>query len=214
MHARQRRTATLCAGVLLGSIALAAGSVGVAGADPVADTSRQTVTDGGWTLTLSKTGEHLDHRPNLANSPVSREGVVAVKAVAEVTGANLPETVSGTLSLGYQIGCAVDVSSGVRLGVGAALGGTAGVTVSGANLGARASLTPNVSATLVPGKVSTVEIGRKALTASRGSITAEEVTVKVDACLGPVTMRSVAVATISTPTADSTVTVYGDTITL
>ncbi|MBF6265283.1 MspA family porin [Nocardia farcinica] len=109
---------------------------------------------------------------------------------------------------------AVDVSSGLRLGVGASLGGNAGVTVSGATLGARASLTPNTSATLAPGKVSTVEIRKKPLTASRGSITAEGVTINVDACLGPVTIRSVAAATIRTSTADSTVTVYGDTIQL
>lgn len=61
MHTHARRTATLCAGEL-GSKPLAAGSVGVAGADPVADTSRQTVTDDGWTLTISKTDENLDRR--------------------------------------------------------------------------------------------------------------------------------------------------------
>ncbi len=216
MNTHTRRTATLCAGVLLGSIQLAAvaGGGGVAGADPVVDTFRQTVTDDGWTLTISKTGENLDRRPNRANSPLSREGVVAVKAAAEVAGVNLPDAVNGTLTLSYQIGCAVDVSSGLRLGVGASLGGNAGVAVSGATLGARASLTPNISATLVPGKVSTIEIGKKPLTASRGSITAEGVTIKVDACLGPVTMRSVTAATISTSTADSTVTVYGDTVEL
>ncbi len=104
MHTDARRTAALCAGVLLGTIPLAALTVSVAGAEPVFDASRQVVTDDGWTLTVSKTGEKLDSGPNLANSPVSRAGVVAVKAAAEAAGAHLPNVVDGTLTLSYQIG--------------------------------------------------------------------------------------------------------------
>nr|WP_324193775.1 MspA family porin [Nocardia otitidiscaviarum] len=52
----------------------------------LADKYRQTVTDDGWTLAVTKTSENLDRWPALSSSPVSREGFVSLKAVAEVTG--------------------------------------------------------------------------------------------------------------------------------
>ncbi|MBF6149579.1 MspA family porin [Nocardia nova] len=82
-------------------------------AGTLTDKSRQTVTDDGWTLMVTKSGENLDRWPSLANSPVSREGFVSVKAVGELTGHGGHRPTSGTVTVGYQIGCAVDVFSGV-----------------------------------------------------------------------------------------------------
>ncbi|WP_228540060.1 MspA family porin [Nocardia sp. XZ_19_385] len=196
------------AGILLSTIVIGAGT---AGAEPVADRSRETVTDDGRTLTITKSGENLDRSPGLVNSPVSREGFVSVKATAEVTGKSGPRVTSGTITVGYQIGCAVDVSSGLNLGVGATLGANAGVSImKPPNAGVTASVTPNISTSLKPGSITTITLGEKPWSESRASITAEQVTVKVDACAGPVTLRSFATAAISTPTADNNITVYGD----
>ncbi|MCP9625130.1 MspA family porin [Nocardia otitidiscaviarum] len=181
----------------------------------MADKYRQTVTDDGWTLAVTKTSENLDRWPNLAASPVSREGFVSLKAVAEVTGTGGAPITAGTVTLGYQIGCAVDVSNGVTLGLGLSIGPNASVTISqfpGVNIGGQASVNPNISTTLKPGAIATIAFGSKPLAGPRASITAEQVEIKVDACAGPVTIRSFATAAISTPAADNNISVYGDPI--
>lgn len=203
------------AGVLATALLAGVWAAGAAGADPVADKYRDTVTDDGWTLSVSKTGESLDRYPNLAGSPVSREGFVSVKAIAEITGTGTAPVTAGSLVVGYQIGCQVDVSTGLSLGMGFSIGPNASLNISwppSVSLGASASVSPNVSTTLKPGSIATVDFGSKPLAGARASITAEQVQVKVDACLGPVTLRSFATARISTPIADNTITVYGDPI--
>ncbi|UFS98223.1 MspA family porin [Nocardia huaxiensis] len=200
------RTSQVCTGTLLVALLMGAGT---GAAEAVTDRSRQTVADDGWTLTITKSGENLDRWPSLAGSPVSREGFVSLKATAEITGNGGQRPTTGTIILGYQIGCAVDVSSGAVLGVGATLGASVGVSFTKPP-GVTASVTPTIAVTIKPGTIETITLGTKPLTESRGSITAEQVQVKVDACAGPVSLRSFATAAISTPTADNNITVYGD----
>lgn len=215
VQATKRSTIATGAAVLATMLLSGVWAAGFADADPIADKYRQTVTDDGWTLAVTKTSENLDRWPNLASSPVSREGFVSIKAVAEITGKGKQPITAGTVTLGYQIGCAVDVSSGLTLGLGFSIGPNASVNISqfpGVNIGGQASVNPNISTTLRPGAITTVAFGSKPLAAARGSITADQVEIKVDACAGPVTIRSFATAAISTPTADNNITVYGDPI--
>ncbi|WKY55125.1 MspA family porin [Nocardia seriolae] len=210
-----RPTITAGAGLLAAALMAGVWVAGSAGADAVADKYRQTVTDDGWTLAVTKTSENLDRWPNLASSPVSREGFVSLKAIAEVTGGGGQPITSGTVTLGYQIGCAVDVSNGLTLGLGFSIGPNASVTISqfpGATIGGQASVNPNISTTLKPGAIATIAFGSKPLAGPRASITAEQVEIKVDACAGPVTIRSFATAAISTPASDNNLSVYGDPI--
>ncbi|GEM25778.1 MspA family porin [Nocardia seriolae] len=188
---------------------------GSAGADPIADKSRQTVTDDGWALAIAETNENLDRWPNLANSPVSREGFVSLKAIAEVSGRGTQPITTGTVTLGFQIGCAVDVSNGLTLGLGFSIGPNASVAISqfpGVTIGGRAAVTPNISTTLKPGAIATIAFGWKPLAGPRASVTAEQVEIKVDACAGPVTIRSFATAAVSAADADNNLSVYGDPI--
>lgn len=204
-----------CAGVLTVMLLTGVYVAGSASADVAADKYRQTVTDDGWTLAVTKTGENLDRWPNLVSSPVSRAGFVSLKAIAEVTGRGGQPITAGTVTLGYQIGCAVDVSNGLTLGLGFSIGPNASVTISqfpGVTIGGQAAVTPNISTTLKPGAIATIAFGSKPLAGARASITAEQVEVKVDACAGPVTIRSFATAAISTPSADNNISVYGDPI--
>ncbi|MFF2555223.1 MspA family porin [Nocardia sp. NPDC058058] len=201
-------TATLATGLL-------ALSSGIADADTVPDKNRQTLTDDGWTLAVTKTSENLDRYPNLAATMFTREGFVSLKAIAEITGTGGQPISAGTLTLGYQMGCQVDVSNGLTLGMGFSIGPNASVTISqfpSVSVGAQAAINPNISTTLKPGSIATIDFGSKPLAGPRASITAEQIEVKIDACMGPVTLRSYATARISTPTADNTVTVYGDPI--
>lgn len=202
--------ATLTAGLIIGTAV-----AGTAAADVVADRYRETVTDDGWTLAITKSNESLDRWPNLANSPVTREGFVSVKATAEVTGNGTKPLTAGNIKVGYQIGCAVDVSTGLTLGIGASIGPDVNVLISaspGVAVGGQAYVIPNIATTLKPGTIATIEFGSKPLIGQRGSITAEGVEIKVDACAGPVTIRSFATAAISTDAADNYITTYGDPI--
>ncbi|WP_226887390.1 MspA family porin [Nocardia brasiliensis] len=186
---------------------------GAVSADPIVDKNRETVTDDGWILAVTKTGENLDRVPNLAATMFTREGFVSLKAVAEVSGGGSAPISAGSLGLGYQIGCQVDVSTGLTLGMGFSVGPNASLNISyppSVSLGASASVSPNISTTIKPGSIATIDFGTKPLAGPRASITAEGVEIKVDACMGPVSLRSFATARISTPTADNTVTVYGD----
>ncbi|MFG1796183.1 MspA family porin [Nocardia sp. NPDC049149] len=210
-------TRTALAAVLTASIAagLLALSTGTGRADTVPDKYRGVDTDDSWHLSVTKTSENLDRYPNLAATMFTREGFVALKAVAEVTGAGKQPISSGTVTLGYQIGCQVDVSTGLTVGMGFSVGPNASVTVSqfpAVTLGANASVSPNISTTVKPGGITTVEFGAKPLAGPRASITADQVEIKIDACMGPVTLRSYVTARISTPTADNSVSVYGDPI--
>ncbi|MGW4844539.1 MspA family porin [Nocardia brasiliensis] len=205
--------AAACTGAI--AVGLLVGAQGIAAADAVADKSRVVTTDDGWTLTVTKTSETLDRYPNLAATMFTREGFVSLKAVAEITGSGSQPVNTGQVSFGYQIGCQIDVSSGLTTSLGFSVGPNASLNISyppSVSLGVNASVSPNLSTTLKPGSIATVEFGRKQLATGRASIAMDQIEVKVDACMGPVSLRSFATATISTPTADNTTTAYGDPI--
>ncbi|MGB2720455.1 MAG: MspA family porin [Rhodococcus sp. (in: high G+C Gram-positive bacteria)] len=188
---------------------------GTASAAPVqlADKSTQTVSDDGWNLSLTANELTVDSVPNLATTPFTREGFVSAKVTGRITGEGTVPVKTGYIEQGLQIGCQVDVSSGLAVGLGFSIGPTAGVTISGipgANLGVSASVSPSIQTTLVPGTITTVPLGKKNLEGSRGSIDADAIHVKIDACYGPVTVRTYAQLSVSTPTADNSLFVYSD----
>lgn len=186
-----------------------------ASADALPDQSRTVTTEDGWELTVTKTAENLDRVPNLAATPFTREGFVSVRAVADITGAGSAAVNSGTLTLGYQIGCQIDVSNGISMGVSASIGPNVSVLVAptpGMSVGLGGAVLPSVSTTLKPGTITSIPFGTKALAGPHGSITTDQVQIKIDACAGPVSLRSYVIANISTSTADNSVAVYGDPI--
>lgn len=209
------RSAIMASLCLLTAATIGAVLPGSAAADPVADKSRVVTTRDGWQIRVTKTAENLDRVPNLAGTPFTREGFVSVEADADIVGHGRQPVRSGSVTLGYQIGCQVDVSNGLTLGISSVIGPNIGVSVTptpGLNLGASALAVPSLSATLKPGTITDVPFGTKALTGRTGSIATDQVQIKVDSCLGPVSLRSYAIVDVSTATADNSVAVYGDPI--
>ncbi|MGV9679285.1 MspA family porin [Nocardia sp. NPDC003482] len=180
---------------------------GSAVAEPLTDKSREVVTDDGWQMRVTKTSENLDRYPNLAATPFTREGFVSLKAVADVDGMGSAPVNSGTLALGYQIGCQVDVTSGAAIGLAIGPNISIGIT---SGVGASASISPTVY--LKPGTITDIPFATKPLAGRHASISSDEVHIKIDGCMGPVSLRSYAQVSISTPTADSSLAVYGDPI--
>ncbi|MFD0362764.1 MspA family porin [Nocardia sp. GCM10030253] len=184
-------------------------------ADQLADKSRSISTEDGWDLQISKTAEDVQRVPNLAATPFTREGFVSLSAAADISGEGRAAVNSGTVQLGYQIGCQADVTNGLSLGLSAAIGPNAMVTVvpqPGLAVGGSALVLPNISATIKPGTISSITLGTKALAGVHGSISVDQVQIKIDACAGAVSLRSFAIVSISTATADNSVAVYGDPI--
>ncbi|OZD68065.1 MspA family porin [Rhodococcus sp. 05-340-2] len=196
---------------MVGSLAFA-GSAS-ATPTPLADKFASTVTDDGWTLDLTASNLSVNPVPNVATTAFTREGFVSAKVTGTITGAGGTAVKTGYIEQGLQIGCQIDVSSGLGVGLGFSFGPSVGVSISGvpsANLGVNASVNPSIQATIAPGTITTIALGTKDLEASKASITAENVHVKVDACMGPVTVRSYAQFAVSTATSDNSVFVYSD----
>ena len=177
------------------------------------------VTEGsGRSRALSRTvssGRSLSANPvpNLATTAFTREGFVSAKVTGTIGGQGDSAVKTGYVEQGLQIGCQIDVSSGLGLGLGFSLGPSVGVSISGvpsANVGVNASVNPSIQSTIAPGTITTIPLGKKDLESSKASITAENVHVKVDACMGPVTIRSYAQLSVSTATSDNTLFVYSD----
>ncbi|MDV8006856.1 MspA family porin [Rhodococcus sp. IEGM 1318] len=200
------------------SFVLMAGSIaftGAASATPTAlpDKFASTATDDGWTLNLAATKLSANPVPNLATTAFTREGFVSAKVTGTLSGAGNSAVKTGYIEQGLQIGCQIDVSSGLGVGLGFSLGPSVGVSISGvpsANVGVNASVNPSIQTTIAPGTITTIPLGKKDLEAAKASITAENVHVKVDACMGPVTIRSYAQFAVSTATSDNSVFVYSD----
>ncbi|MDT5134816.1 MAG: hypothetical protein QOE41_4127, partial [Mycobacterium sp.] len=77
-----------------------------------------------------------------------------------------------------------------------------------------ADIYPNISVTLLPGKINTLGLGKKDLKGRSGYITVHDAHVKVDGCGGPVSVRLFAYAQISTDDGDDSVNTYGDILNL
>jgi MspA len=191
----------------------------VAAADPlpVADVTQSADTDDGWHLAAALTRMSINSVPNMAATAFTREGFVTGKAAATIDGSGGVAVNSGTLVMGLQLGCQVDLSEGGSLGVDA----EAGVSPSfsnGSNLlsiiGPYADIEGNASINLLPGTITNLGLGKKELKGRSGEIVVHDAHVKVDGCGGQVAVRFFATAMIDTDKSDDSVNAYGDILTL
>jgi hypothetical protein len=192
---------------------------GVAAADPlpVADVTQSADTDDGWHLSAALTRMTINSVPNMAATAFTREGFVTGKAEATIAGNGAIAVNSGTLVLGLQLGCQIDLSEGGSLDVGADAGISPGFG-SGGNLlnviGPYADVNGDASINLLPGTITNLGLGKKELKGPAGEIVIHDAHVKVDACGGQVAVRFFASVMIDTDKSDDSVNAYGDILTL
>jgi MspA protein len=206
----------LRAGGLAAALLCVSGGVAAADPLPVADVTQSAVTDDGWHLTAALTMMAINSVPNMAATAFTREGFVTGKAAASIDGNGSSAVNSGTLVLGLQLGCQIDLSEGGSIGGDADIG--INPSFSGGNaftaIGPYADLGGNVSINLLPGTITNLGLGKKALKGRTGEIVVHDAHVKVDACGGPVSVRFFATAMIDTDKSDDSVNAYGDILTL
>ncbi len=200
-------------------ISLLCSGTGVTAADPlpVADVSQSADTDDGWHLSAALSRMTINSVPNMAATAFTREGFVTGKALASIDGNGAVPVNSGTLVMGLQLGCQIDLSEGGSVDVGADAGVSPGFS-GGSNLlamvGPYAEVNGSISVNLLPGTIKNIVLGKKALKGRTGEIVVHDAHVKVDACGGPVSIRFFTTALIDTDKSDDSVNVYGDILSL
>ncbi len=190
------------------SVVVLGGSVAVAHAEVVTvpDVVRSATTINGWRVTLSMTEARIDAVPNMANALLSKEGYLSGRFTLTVEGVGDHPVNTGELVAGAQLGCQVDLSEGLDLGLDFDTDLFDDSTILG--------LGPDIGSTLHSGGITTVGFGVKPLKASVATISILDAHVQVDQCGGAVTARLFASATVSTDTSDDALNVYGEVLPL
>ncbi|HEX4587299.1 MAG TPA: MspA family porin [Mycobacterium sp.] len=192
---------------------------GAAAADPlpIADVTQSADTDDGWHVSAALARMAINSVPNMAATAFTREGFVTGKASVTIDGNGAIPVNSGTLVMGLQLGCQVDLSEGGSVGVDAQAGISPGFN-NGNNLlniiGPYADIGGNASINLLPGTITNLGLGKKELKGRTGEVVVHDAHVKVDGCGGQVAVRFFATAMIDTDKSDDSVNAYGDILTL
>ena len=190
------RTLLLRAGSVGAALVCMAGGVAAADPLPVADVSQSAVSTDGWQLTATVKNMTFNSVPNMADTAFTREAFVSGQAEARIDGNGSVPVNSGSLILGVQLGCQIDLSWGGTLGIGQSA----------------IPFAPNISLLLLPGWMANVGLGRIPLKGRTATINVHDVDIKADACGGPVSARFFATTLINSDTSQDSQTVYGDII--
>ena len=173
---------------------------GVAAAEPLplADVSRSAVTRDGWQLTASLKNMTINSVPNFAATAFTREAFVSAEADATIDGNGNSPVNGGSLIVGVQLGCQIDLSPGGNVGIGQNA----------------VPFAPVIILKLMPGWIANVNLGQFTLKGRSGTIFIHDAEVKADACGGPVNVRFFATASINSDTSQDSETAYGDVISI
>jgi hypothetical protein len=179
-------------------------------------------TPDGWTLTLSARDETQRANAPLTTALSSREYVVGGIFDGTLRGPDDPEEPQGTIEVGYQIGCGVDMSTSN----GVTLTGTAGVSPSLGFAGVdipsplpegfvpvvTTPVTGGIAIGLKPGIINIVPVTKKDFSGFDPWVMINNFHVKIDGCVGQSFIRSYAFLTRSTKMSDAIVAWYGETM--
>jgi hypothetical protein len=166
-------------------------------------------TPDGRTLTVvAKDETQLPIAP-LTSSLAAREWLVG----ATFTGSGMGSVSGGTLEVGYQIGCGIEMDK-VKLNgsVGLGAGNFTFNPTAAAPVGLGAFTVPiqgQVEVEPRPGTITNVVVDKKSFKGTSTRVTVKDIHIKVDNCVGASSLRSYAVLTSSGTDADDIVAYYG-----
>ena len=190
----------------------------------VSPPAQTSTTPDGWTLTLVAKDETQVASAPLTTALSSREYVVGGTFNGSLVGPSGDGEPGGTIEVGYQIGCGIDMSTSN----GVSLTGTAGLNSSigvigtdvvsplpeGILPGLGANIGGGVTVGLKPGIINVVPVTKKEFEGSEPWVMISNFHVKIDGCVGQSFLRSYAFLTRSTKTSDAIVAYYGETKTV
>lgn len=181
-----------------------------------------TVTPDGWTLALGARDETQIANAPLTTALSSREYVVG--GIFDGTLAGPPdvgEIPAGTIEVGYQIGCGIDMSTSNGVTLTGTVGASPSVGLAGVDVASPAldglvpvlttPVTGGVAVGLKPGIVNIVPVTKKEFEGATPWVMISNFHVKIDGCVGQSFIRSYAFLTRSTKMSDAILAYYGET---
>ena len=141
----------------------------------------------------------------------SREYEVGGIFTGSMTGPEESEPPQGTLEVGYQIGCGIDMSTSNGVTLTGSIGLTPGLSLTNAG-GIPTALSPvsgGMAIGLKPGLVNVVPVSKKEFEGAEPWIMVDGFRIKIDGCVGESFIRSYAFLTRSTDLSDAIVAWYG-----
>ncbi|ORM30226.1 MspA family porin [Williamsia sp. 1135] len=187
-----RRVVGVGAITAVAALGLASMGAGNAAAGPLANKTKTTVGVDGTSVKISKVGESAYPVPSVANNGAGRAAEVSGTVIVE------PGSASGTLTVGYIIGCQIDIT-----------GLTGGLSAGLDIIGGGASLSGSLSVPLKPGEAAFAVVGEKEFDGTPSSVQYKQFGIDVQQCGGYAQARS---ASIVTTSGDYVIksTLYGD----
>jgi len=166
-------------------------------------------TPDGRTLTVSAKDETQLPVAPLTTSLSSREWLVG----GTFTGSGMASVKGGSLEVGYQIGCGIEMDKVKLNGSIGANAGTFGLNptaVAPLSLGSfEVPIQGQFEVEPRPGTITNVLVDKKTFKGTSTRVTVKDVHIKVDNCVGASSLRSYAVLTSSNTDADDIVAYYG-----
>ena len=174
-----------------------------------------------WVLKVSAKNETQRAMAPLTTAISSREYEVGGTFSGSMSGPGESDAPHGTLEVGYQIGCGIDMSTSN----GVSLGGTAGINTSLGILGTDVitpvpdGILPNIGGSLggaitiglKPGIINIVPVSKKEFTGADPWVMVQGFRIKIDGCVGQSFIRSYVFLTRSTDMSDAILAWYGTT---
>jgi hypothetical protein len=182
----------------------------------------QTIdTPDGWTLSLSAKDETQMANAPLTTAVSTREYVVGGMYDGTLRGPDDPETPAGTMEVGYQIGCGIDMSTSNGVSLTGTMGMTPSVGLGGIDVASplpegllpvlSTPMTGGVVVSMKPGIINIVPVTKKQYEGFDPWVMISNFHVKIDGCVGQSFIRSYAFLTRSTKMSDAIVAYYGET---
>lgn len=170
-----------------------------------------TKSPDGWTLTLSAKDETQLVIAPLTTAVSTREYEVGGIFNGSLTGPEEDEPPQGTLEVGYQIGCGIDMSTSNGVVMTGSIGLNPGLALAGGgNVPTILSpLSGGLAVALKPGLINVVPVSKKEFEGAEPWIMVDGFRVKIDGCVGESFIRSYAFLTRSTDVSDAIVAWYG-----
>lgn len=153
-------------------------------------------TEDGRTLTVSAENETQLPIAPLTTALSSRDWLVG----GTFTGSTTGSVNGGTLEVGYQVGCGIEMNQ-IRLG------GTVGGSINTSSVSFPISGVIDVR--IRPGSLVNAQVMKKDFTGTKSRVIVKDVHINVDGCVGSSSLRSYAVLTSSTAHTEDIVAYYG-----
>ncbi|MGH3678043.1 MAG: MspA family porin [Mycobacterium sp.] len=165
----------------------------------------------GWTLTVSAKDETQVVSNPLTTAVSSREYIVGGTFNGSLSGPEEDEPPHGTLEVGFQIGCGIDMSTSQGVTMSGSVGFTPSIGL------VEDTIFPDVlspiggaiAVGLKPGLINIVPVSKKEFTGADPWVMVTGFRIKIDGCVGESFIRSYAFLTRSTDVSDAILGYYG-----